>query len=437
MAWLLATVALGPAAFAQDAEPSPVVAPERDPSLDAQIQDRLSTLLGTEDATDAVIVSVEDGIVTLSGDAPNEAAALQAVAKSQGVEGVLSVEDTVERTLSVRENVTPVLTDLLSGVIDVIRGLPLLLVAGLILYAFVKFAGVLARRKTVWTKFAPNPFLAELLGQAVRLLVVLIGAVVALNVIGASSLVTAVLGGAGVIGVAIGFAVRDTLENYISSIMLSLRQPFRADDHVVINDREGIVVRLTSRATILMTLEGNQLRIPNSVVFKATILNYTANPQRRFDFSLDVDAANDPLGAMQAGVDAIRAQTFVLEAPEPGASLESMGDSTATIKFSGWVDQKVTGYRKARSVVLSSVKQALKDHGDKPKNTPDIAIKGSKGRVGDPSYYPVKTGRLPSPPTTSTVLVDMTADSELAQIVAQERKDADSGNLLDDGKPKE
>src|SRR3546814_11391197 len=71
--------------------------------------------------------------------------------------------------------------------------------------------------------------------------------------------------------------------------MLSRRQPFRANDHVVIEGHEGRVVRLTSRATILMTLEGNHLRIPNSTVFKAVILNYTRNPERRFDFELGIE----------------------------------------------------------------------------------------------------------------------------------------------------
>src|SRR3546814_11904518 len=84
--------------------------------------------------------------------------------------------------------------------------------------------------------------------------------------------------------ISIGFAIRDTVDNYVASLMLSLRQPFRANDHVVIEGHEGRVVRLTSRATILMTLEGNHLRIPNSTVFKAVILNYPRNPERRFDF---------------------------------------------------------------------------------------------------------------------------------------------------------
>ena len=95
-----------------------------------------------------------------------------------------------------------------------------------------------------------------------------LGLVAALQILEATALLGAVLGGAGVIGIALGFAVRDTVDNYVSSLMLSLRQPFRANDHVVIEGHEGRVIRLTSRATILMTLDGNHLRIPNSTVFK-------------------------------------------------------------------------------------------------------------------------------------------------------------------------
>jgi small-conductance mechanosensitive channel len=128
---------------------------------------------------------------------------------------------------------------------------------------------------------------------------------------GATALIDTILGGAGVVGLAIGFEVRDSLENYISSIMLSLRQPFRANDHIVIGEHEGKVVRLTSRATVLMTLDGNHLRIPDSQLFKAVILNYTSNPERRFDFELGVGADDDPVVAMKIGLEALCQLPFV------------------------------------------------------------------------------------------------------------------------------
>src|SRR3546814_18053336 len=113
--------------------------------------------------------------------------------------------------------------------------------------------------------------------------------------------------------------------------MLSRRQPFRANDHVVIEGHEGRVVRLTSRATILMTLEGNHLRIPNSTVFKAVILNYTRNPARRFDFELGIDANDDPVDGMAVGLRPIRALAFVLDTPA--------ADRTSDLWGRAWVGQ--------------------------------------------------------------------------------------------------
>ena len=171
------------------------------------------------------------------------------------------------------------------------------------------------------------------------------------------------LGGAGVIGIAVGFAVKDTIENYIASLMLSIRQPFRARDQVVINGQEGIVVRLTSRATILMTLDGNQLRIPNAEVFKGTILNYTKNPERRFTFELGVDANDDPLAAIKVGLDAIGTLAFVLEEPKAIAVITNVGDSNIVLEFQVWVDQSETDFAKARSIAIRETKHALENEG--------------------------------------------------------------------------
>jgi small-conductance mechanosensitive channel len=185
------------------------------------------------------------------------------------------------------------------------RALPLVLAACSI-FLLVSFVGhLIASRTSVWNRMTSNPFLAQIIAQAIRVVGILLGILLALNLLGATALMGTILGSAGVVGLAISFGVKDTIENYIASIMLSVRQPFRAQDHVVINDLEGIVVRLTSRSTVVMTLDGNHLRIPNRIVYQSPILNYTRNPQRRFDFVLGVDAEDDPAQAMSVGVQAI------------------------------------------------------------------------------------------------------------------------------------
>ena len=215
----------------------------------------------------------------------------------------------------------------------------------------------------MWKRVAPNNFLAELIASAIRFVFVVGGLVVALDMIGATALLGAVLGGAGVVGIALGFAMRDTIENYVASLMLSLRQPFRANDWVRIDTFDGRVIRLTSRATVLMTLDGNHLRIPNGQVFRAVILNYTRNPQRRFEFDLGVDADDDARAARQLGRDTLAGLEFVLADPPPEARIMEVGDSNVVIRFLGWIDQRETDWWKAQSQAIPAVKQALEDAG--------------------------------------------------------------------------
>jgi len=66
-------------------------------------------------------------------------------------------------------------------------------------------------------------------------------------------------------------------------------------DHIVIDGNEGVLISLTSRATTLMTLDGNHLRLPNALVFRSVILNYTRNPRRRFSFDVGIGEADDLL----------------------------------------------------------------------------------------------------------------------------------------------
>ena len=326
---------------ANNADDTPI-ASQATPIDDAQIYDRIYGIFSEVDGLSSVKVTVNQGVVKLSGETANEKKATQAVKLANRISGVVTVEDDISRTLDIQDNVTPVVNDLVNQSKAGLKALPLLLVA-LLAFALVAWlGGWLSRREKLWQRITPNPFIAELLAQTVKVIFIVLGLILALSLMGAEAIIGTLLGGAGVLGIAVGFAVKDTIENYIASLMLSIRQPFRAKDHVVINDEEGIVVRLTSRATILMTLDGNHLRLPNSEVFKATILNYTKNPERRFTFELGVDANNDPLAAIKVGLDAIYTLDFVLRV---------------------WVDQNKTDFSKARSIAIRETKHALENQG--------------------------------------------------------------------------
>ena len=333
------------------------------PLKDNDIRQRINGIFSEIEGLQAVSVSVTQGVVTLAGETPNEKKAQQAINLTNRLTDVVTVEDNIDRTLDVQDNVTTVYQGLKAQVKNLVKAVPLLLV-GIIIFGLVTWFGSwLSNRKKMWQRLTPNPFVAELLAQTVKVIFIIFGLILALSLIGAETILGTLLGGAGVIGIAVGFAVKDTIENYIASLMLSIRQPFRARDQIVINGQEGIVVRLTSRATILMTLDGNQLRIPNAEVFKGTILNYTKNPERRFTFELGVDANDDPLAAIKVGVDAICQLDFVLDEPKAIAVINNVGDSNIILEFQVWVDQSKTDFAKARSIAIRETKHALENEG--------------------------------------------------------------------------
>ncbi|MDN7133788.1 mechanosensitive ion channel family protein [Halomonas sp. MC140] len=333
------------------------------PLKDEEIRRRINGIFSEIDGLGAVEVSVVQGVVTLAGETANDRKAKQAVSLANRLTDVVTVADQIDRTLNVQDNVATAYQGLRARAQNLVKALPLLLI-GFLLFGLVAWFGAwLSRRQKLWQRLTPNPFVAELVAQTVKVIFIVLGLIMALSLIGAETVIGTLLGGAGVIGIAIGFAVKDTIENYIASLMLSVRQPFQARDHVVINDREGIVVRLTSRATILMTLEGNQLRIPNADVFKGIILNYTQNPERRFNFELGVDANDDPLAAIKVGLNAVQKLDFVLAEPKAIAVITHVGDSNIILEFQMWVDQSKTDFGKARSIAIRETKHALEDQG--------------------------------------------------------------------------
>ncbi|WP_417513548.1 mechanosensitive ion channel domain-containing protein [Marinobacter sp.] len=430
-----------------ETEPAGAIALQPGDDSDALIAERITSIFDQIPQFESLQVNVNSGVVALSGQIANEAQAQRALKLASRIEGAIAVDDRVVRTLDLQDNLNPLWDSLQNTLRGWVRALPLLLVA-LSIFIIVAFAGHrLAGHNTLWLRLTKNPFLAELAGHAVRLVTILLGLLLALNILGATALMGTLVGGAGVLGLAISFAVKDSMENYISSIMLSIRQPFRAQEHVVINDYEGVVVRLTSRSTVLMTLDGNHLRIPNATVFKAVILNYTRNPQRRFDFVLGVDAEDDPAQAIQTGLTALKQLNWVLEDPEPHGIIESVGDSNILIKFMAWIDQRESDYGKARSLSIRAAKNALEAEGFTLPE-PIYRLRFDQTPAALPATEPPEmpaepekqgsdTSATSSQISTSSPdeVLNVRPDTTISRQVHEERSDAAIEDLLDDARP--
>ena len=174
---------------------------------------------------------------------------------------------------------------------------------------------------------------------------------VALDLLGATSLVGAVLGSAGVVGLVLGFAFKDIAENYVAGVLLSLRRPFAPGDHVRIDSHEGKVVSLNSRATVLMTMDGNHLQLPNSLVFKSVLL-ISAATRAGASSSRPTSARASWHLAMDTGLAALASVDGVLAEPAPNVLIRSLSDSGATLQFQAWIDQTRNDLGKTRSEAM-------------------------------------------------------------------------------------
>ena len=398
-------------------DPEPAIDPAADSSADNAIADRLRGIFREIEGLDGVAVAVDAGVVRLSGPIADNASAERAKAIAQRVSGVVTVESQFERDLSVGRNVEPVVDKFSASLQNFLSALPLIGVAFLVAIFVGLLGHFFASRMGFWKRVTPNIFLAELISGFVRVLFIMVGIFIGLDILNATALLGAVLGGAGVIGLAVGFALRDTVDNYMSSIMLSIRQPFRANDHVRVGEQEGRVVRLTSRATILMTLDGNHLRIPNATVFKGTVVNYTRNPKRRFTLELGVGNEEDLLEVIRVGEQTLRNTQGVLNDPEPRIRTEALGDSTVLVRAYGWVGQETHDFLSVRSESVRRLKEAFDEVGfDMPEPIYRVRLHQEDPPTKKP---PIKRSHA------DTVAVDIRPDNDLQEQVNQTRSGED------------
>ena len=343
------------------AVPAPVT--DGQEALDERNRAELRAIFDRVRALSGVEISVEAGVVTLAGEVPDAEAAASAVALAQGREGVVYVDDTALTSLDASARIEDVSGRLGDRLSDFVQLLPLLLIAIVIILVFCALAWGLGRIRFRRALSTRSPFLGSLIQRLLQLTLVVTGLVIALELLDATTLVGAVVGTAGLAGLALGFAFRDIAENYLAGIILSLRYPFAKNDFIAVGGNEGKVVRLTGRETILMTLDGNHVQIPNATVFREPMTNFTRNPLRRFTVEIGVASATILSDALDRGLEVLRKMEGVVDDPSPQALVHGFGDSTMLVRFTGWVDQRRSDFLRVRSEAIRLLKAGLEDAG--------------------------------------------------------------------------
>ncbi|MCF6316729.1 MAG: mechanosensitive ion channel [Marinosulfonomonas sp.] len=436
---LLILLLLSLPATAQDsgeAQPTGTIEVEDSAQQDAAIAVRIRDILGELDGYDDVTVTVSSGIVSLKGTALDGDAISRLGELVSRVDSVVTIENNVTETTDLVERLNPAIERFWTRIQQAVAFLPLAMVA-LAVFALIVFLGFfIARRKQPWNRIAPNAFIADIYRQVLRVAAIIAAVVVSLDIIGATALLSTILGAAGIIGLAIGFAVRDTVENFIASILLSMRQPFRPNDLIEINGDMGKVIRLTSRATILLSLNGNHIRIPNATVFKSRIINYSRNDELRFTYELGIAPDADMAKARKIVLETLKKLPFILTAPAPNVWVDNLAASSITLKVTAWINQRESSGSLAKGEAINLTKNTLESAGISLPEPTYRVIMGSDANASKSKT----SAQKPKKPVKEAVIVgnvDAADQEALEKIINDERKETSDGDLLSKSAPEE
>ena len=324
---------------------------------DGEIERRLTEILDATGWYEDAAVDVRDGVAFLSGVARDERTKTRAAEIARGTESVVAVIN----QLSVRDpdiwDFAPAAAEFRELLRETVQFLPKLLLAMAVL-GLTWLAWKLARRaaRAVLSRRIPSPLLTTVLSNVAALPVFLAGVYLALRVSGLSQLAATVVGGTGLIGLVVGIAFRDIAENFLASILISVNRPFALGDLVEVEGHRGVVQSVTTRGTMLMTLEGNHVHVPNAAVYKATVVNFTANPNVRQEFVVGIDYEDSVSLAQETALKTLKDSPYVIDDPAPLVLVEELGASTINLRVLFWIDAEKHGFLKVRSQVIRQTK---------------------------------------------------------------------------------
>ena len=168
----------------------------------------------------------------------------------------------------------------------------------------------------------------------------------------------AILGAA---GLAVGLALKDSLANFASGVLLIIFQPFRVGDMVTVAGVTGTVERIDIFSSILITPDNQKIIVPNSSITSSVIINITAQPTRRIDLVIGISYGDDLRRARTILEQILQDEPRILRDPAPLIALGELGPSSVDILVRPWV--KTDDYWEVRFALLEQIKLTFDQKG--------------------------------------------------------------------------
>ena len=400
--------------------PAPEQVDVRPEAADSEIRDRLSGILAATGWFVDTEVEVNEGVVFLRGSTETDDFKRWAGDLARNTQDVAAVVNQIQVIEPDFWNYEPALSGMRELWRSIMRAIPFWVFGLFVVVIFWGLSFFVAKvTRASLRKRDMNTLLQNIVSKGVAVIVFLLGLYIIFHIAGLAGVALTVLGGTGLLGIVLGIAFRDITENFLASIFLSIQNPFHAGDLVQIDGTTGFIERLTIRATLLMTLDGNHIQIPNSTVYKSTILNYTSNPNQRSTFTIGIGYADSIITAQEIGAKVLEGHPAVLKEPEPWILVDKLAASTVNLRFYFWVNAHKHNIFKVKSSVLRLMKTAYMNEGI---SMPDNA----RERVF-PGGVPVQLTRdSPNTPKREVKKVEKLQHSEDSRIAAEGEGDLES-----------
>jgi len=201
--------------------------------------------------------------------------------------------------------------------------------------------------------------LGHLLSDLIFWGLTIFGALIALTIIMPSLQPVDLISGLGLGSLAIGFAFKDILQNWLAGLLILLRMPFRRGDQIRIHDSEGTVVSIEPRATVLKTYDGRVIVVPNTEVYTSHVIVHTAYNTRRVELGITVGYDYDTDDIIDIIIQAISPLDEVLNDPEPQILCWSLGATSMEMKVRWWIHSERSAEVISRARVVQAIKQAF------------------------------------------------------------------------------
>ena len=295
---------------------------------------------------------------------------------------------------------------MLNSFISLLPNLVLALIVFAIFFFVARTIKKVVRNLTRDRRQARN--LGMVLGRLAQGITILVGLFIALSIVIPSLKAGDLVQLLGISGVAIGFAFRDILQNFLAGILILLTEPFQIDDQIVFKSFEGTVESIQTRATTIRTYDGRRIVIPNSELFTNSVTVNTAFEHRRLQYDVGIGYGDDIDQAKQLLLEAIYETDGVLETPAPDVIIVELAGSSVNIRARWWVaPPRRADVLDLQDQVLTNIKNKLTANGiDLPFPTQQILFHDqTESTDGDRAYqregWPAGKGKVPQSRSSS------------------------------------